>query len=218
MPTANQIRGQYAALLQLATAHPYFTVGDNWCLLWPEETKVSFDRLFDTTIGACIFYLHQNKKDNFSGIISVQALRPWVETRVHPVCDHINPRKKSARDLLEFLKRRHSEMTPTEWNGFVLEFGINEVMEFGKHTFFKFALVTTYQNMQLRNWTHNFEDYKVAAVNKGIRLFDPHIKRVPLHYSNLIAFVEYLREHTILNWDLLDIQNAYNHFLQTADQ
>ena len=72
--------------------------------------------------------------------------------------------------------------------------------------------------MQLRNWTHNFEDYKVAADNKGIGLFDPHIERVPLHYSNLIAFVEYLREHTILNWDLHDIQNAYNHFLQTADQ
>jgi hypothetical protein len=209
MPTQNQIRGQYATLLQLAAAHPYFSVGDDWCNLWPEETKDSFDRLFDTTIGACIFYLHQKKEDNFSGIISTQGLHYWVENQRTPVRDHINPRKKSARDLYEFLKYRHSEMTPMEWREFVLESGINEVMEFGKPTFFTFALVTTNENMRLKNWTHNFEDYKVAAENKGVQLFVPKTRDVPIHYNDLAAFVSYLRAHPLSNWDLDEIQNAY---------
>jgi hypothetical protein len=209
MPTQNQIRGQYAALLQLAAAHPYFTIGDEWRHLWPDETKISFDRLFDTTIGACIFYLHQKKEDNFSGIISVLGLRSWVENQKTPVRDHINPRKKSARDLFEFLKHRHSELTPIEWHEFVLEQGIDDVMRFGQQTFFRFALVTTNENMRLKNWTINFEDYQTAAENKGIRLFAPKSGDAPIHYNDLVAFVSYLRAHPLSNWDLDEIQNAY---------
>ena len=92
---------------------------------------------------------------------------------------------------------------------FVLEQGIDDVMRFGQQTFFRFALVTTNENMRLKNWTINFEDYQTAAENKGIRLFAPKTGDAPIHYNDLVAFVSYLRAHPLSNWDLDEIQNAY---------
>jgi len=210
-------RGQYAALLHLAAGHPSLTNHDRSTARWPELTQAAFHRLFDTSIGACIYYLPQSKAAHFNGKISVHALRAWVEVPGYkPVHDHVQPRKTSANVLLSFLRERRAELTEKEWLRYLYEAGIDEVQNYCQQHFLSFALVTTSENMALKNWPLHFMSHQEAAEVLGISFFAPCIGDKSMIYSELMAFVSHLKDHPVEAWELEPLTSAFQAFLAAS--
>ena len=97
-----------------------------------ESDDETFQSFIETTLGAALFYLPQNKQLHFSGMISKSANELLkVDPLAKVTKDHYYPRKVSARHLL------------------TTDYSLNEVIQMCNEKYLRYHLVTPKENKLL---------------------------------------------------------------------
>jgi hypothetical protein len=211
-------QGKYAALLRLTLGHPDLDrFAATEVLGTPNETsdyKDALDRLYLTTIGACIYYLPQPKDRHFNGAVSVAALRALVEdTGYKPTRDHVNPRKRGAQELVNFVLERAATMNTDEFWDYLNTDGVREIYRFCNDHLLACTLVTTQENMFLRNWYLLYPSHEKASAALGIEYFKGLPNRPIERVSEVDAFAMYLRTSPPQQWSVEALEQSFHHYL-----
>lgn len=153
-----------------------------------EESK---ERTFlETIIGAAIFYLPNRVNKHFSGYISIEAIKSYLNSG-KMVKDHMMPRRYSAARVL------NSEYS---LENFVTDF---------HNQFASFMYVTSQENKRLVNYDD--DSYDNALIRLGIEKF-PIQETEKLTHSELFLFLKYLKENEIQINSYSDATSALSNF------
>ena len=213
-------KGKYEALLRLTLGHPDLDfIGVGYQIVHNQRTpefEDAVNRLYLTTIGACIFYLPQAGDRYFIGRISLRALQNMVEDiDYRAVRDHVFPRKLGARELVYFILERVMSIVGEEHRrNYIENQAVKDIYRFCVGQLFSFALVTTAENMALRNWYLVHPNYENANDALNIEFFDGVPERAIERVAELEAFASYLRVNTPLEWSLDAVRQSFSGFIQ----
>lgn len=209
-------QGKYAALLRLTLGHPDLDPIINFYGPPGEDSEYSeaLERLYSTTIGACIYYLPQPKDRHFNGAISLSALRMMVEDSGYkPTRDHVNPRKRGSQELVAYVGERISSLNPDAARLYRTTLGVQDVYRFCTSNLLSYALVTTGENMVLRNWYLLYPSHEKASEALGIEYFKGLPNRPIERVLEVDAFATYLRTSPPQQWSVEALQQSFHHFL-----
>ena len=153
-----------------------------------EESK---ERTFlETIIGAAIFYLPNRVNEHFSGYISIEAIKSYLNSG-KMVKDHMMPRRYSAARVL------NSEYS---LENFVTDF---------HNEFASFMYVTSKENKKLVNYDD--DSYDNALIRLEIEKFPSHESKKFTH-SELFLFLKHLKENEIQINSYSDATSALSNF------
>lgn len=129
----------------------------------------------ETIIGAAIFYLPNRVNEHFSGYISINAIKSYLNIG-KIVKDHILPRKRSASIALNS------------------KFNLDNLETDFHNQFASFMYVTSEENKRLVNYSDDI--YDMALVRLGIEKF-PSQEVARFTHNELFLFLKYLKENEI---------------------
>lgn len=175
---------------QIDDEHPKFSVLKKLLhcsqIIYREFEEPKKRAFLETIVGAAIFYLPNRVNEHFSGYISIEAIKSYLNSG-KMVKDHILPRRYSAAKVL------NSEYSLD-----------NFVTDFHNH-FASFMYVTTQENKRLVNYDD--DTYDNALIRLGIEKF-PSNENEKFTHRELFLFLKNIKENEIKINSFQDALNA----------